>query len=120
VMGEILSKQDDFSAAEAYLKKALLEKGLNSRPELAPHVHALLGRVYAETNRTQQAIHELNLGLADDKDGHIHYQLARLYLKLGDRNSAKKALQVSGRLQSKGQTKAAVAIEPGENDNTSQ
>ena len=120
VMGEILSKKDDFSAAESYLKKALLEKALNSRPELAPHIHALLGRVYAETNRTQEAIHELNLGLPDDKDGHIHYQLARLYLKVGDRNSAKKALEASERLQSKGQNKAAVAMKPDENVTTSQ
>ncbi len=120
VMGEILSRRYDFSAAEPYLKKALLEKALNTRPELAPHVHALLGRVYAETNRTQEAINELNMGLADDKDGHIHYQLARLYLKVGDRNSAKKALEASERLQSKGQTKAAVAMQPAENDTTSQ
>jgi tetratricopeptide (TPR) repeat protein len=114
VMGEILSRQYDFSAAEPYLKRALLEKALNPKPELAPHVHALLGRVYAETNRTQQAINELNMGLADDKDGHIHYQLARLYLKIGDRNSAKKALEASERLQSKGQTKASVASQPGD------
>lgn len=120
VMGEILSKQYDFSAAEPYLKKALLEKALNTRPELAPHVHALLGRVYAETNRTREAINELNMGLADDEDGHIHYQLARLYLKIGDRASAKKALEDSKRLQSKGETNATVSMQPGENDTSSQ
>ena len=43
VIGEILSVQHDFSGAEPYLKKAL-----NTKPELLPHVHALLGRVYAE------------------------------------------------------------------------
>jgi tetratricopeptide (TPR) repeat protein len=67
VVGEILSAQHDFSAAEPYLRKAL-----NTKPELIPHVHALLGRVYAETNRTQQAITELQMGLADDKDGRLH------------------------------------------------
>ena len=120
VMGEILSKQYDFSAAEPYLKKALLEKAPNTRPELAPHVHALLGRVYAETNRTREAINELNMGLADDEDGHIHYQLARLYLKIGNRASAKKALEDSKRLQSKGETNATVSMQPGENDSSSQ
>ena len=53
VMGEILCAQHDFAGAEPYLKK-----GLNTKPELVPHVHALLGRVYAETNRTQEAIAE--------------------------------------------------------------
>lgn len=115
VMGEILSAQHDFSGAEPYLKKAL-----NTKPELIPHVHALLGRVYAETNRMQQAITEMKLGLSDDKDGRLHYQIARLYLKLGDRNSAKEALAVSERLRSEGLTRAAVAMQQGQNDNESQ
>ncbi len=115
VMGEILSAQHDFSGAEPYLKKAL-----NTKPELIPHVHALLGRVYAETNRTQQAIAEMTLGLSDDKDGRLHYQIARLYLKIGDRNSARKAFEVSERLRSEGLTRAAVAMQQGENDAESQ
>jgi len=94
VMGEILCSRQDFSGAEPYLKKAL-----RSKPELLPHVHALLGRVYAETARTQDAIAELTLGLADDRDGGIHYQLGRLYLKIGDKESAKQALGVSERMQ---------------------
>jgi tetratricopeptide (TPR) repeat protein len=115
VVGEILSAQHDFSAAEPYLRKAL-----NTKSELIPHVHALLGRVYAETNRTQQAITELQMGLADDKDGRLHYQLGRLYLKVGDRDSAKKAFDVSERLRSEGLTRAAVAMRQGENNSDSQ
>jgi predicted Zn-dependent protease len=111
VMGEILCQQREFSGAEPYLKKAL-----NTKPELVPHVHALLGRVYAETNRTQQAIAEMTLGLSDDRDGRLHYQIARLYLKVGDRNSANKALEASRRLESEGLTSAAVAIEKGASD----
>jgi tetratricopeptide (TPR) repeat protein len=94
VMGEILCSRQDFSGAEPYLKKAL-----HSKPELLPHVHALLGRVYAETARTQDAITELTLGLADDMDGSIHYRLGRLYLKTGDKESAKQALEVAERMQ---------------------
>ena len=78
VMGEILCARHDFSAAEPYLKKSL-----NTKPEYVSHVHALLGSVYAHTDRTEQAIAELKLALADDKDGTAHYQIARLYLKLG-------------------------------------
>ncbi len=115
VMGEILSAQHDFSGAESYLKKAL-----KTKPELIPHVHALLGRVYAETNRTQQAITEMKLGLPDDKDGRLHFQIARLYLKVGDRHSAKEAFDVSKRLRSEGLTRAAVAMQQGENNRDSQ
>ena len=115
VMGEILSIQHDFSGAEPYLKK-----GLSTKPELVPHVHALLGRVYAETNRTQEAITESKLGLADDKDGRLHYQIARLYLKVGDRDSAKQAFAESERLRREGLTRAAVAMQQGENNGDSQ
>jgi tetratricopeptide (TPR) repeat protein len=109
VMGEILCVRNDFSGAEPYLKKSL-----NTKPEFVSHVHALLGKVYAQTNRTQQAIAELKLGLASDKDGGLHYQIARLYLKVGDRDSAKQAFDVSKRLQQQGLMRAAVAIEQGE------
>jgi predicted Zn-dependent protease len=115
VMGEILSIQHDFAGAEPYLKK-----GLSTKPELVPHVHALLGRVYAETNRIQEAITESKLGLADDKDGRLHYQIARLYLKVGDRDSAKQAFAESERLRREGLTRAAVAMQQGENNSDSQ
>jgi tetratricopeptide (TPR) repeat protein len=74
-------------------------------------VHALLGSVYAKTDRTQEAIAELKLALSDDKDGHIHYQIARLYLKVGDRNSANEAFEISTRLRSEGLNRAAVSMQ---------
>jgi tetratricopeptide (TPR) repeat protein len=115
VMGEILSIQHNFAGAEPYLKK-----GLSTKPELVPHVHALLGRVYAETNRTQEAIAESRLGLADDKDGRLHYQIARLYLKVGDHDSAKQAFAESDRLRRESLSRAAVAMQQGENNRDSQ
>ena len=111
VMGEILCARDDFFGAEPYLKKSL-----NTKPELVPHVHALLGKVYAQTERTAQAIAELKLALPGDKDGRIHYQIARLYLKAGDRDSAKQAFEVSDRIRRAGLTRAAVAMEQGQED----
>src|SRR5204862_6441616 len=111
VMGEILCARDDFSGAEKYLKKSL-----NTKPEYVPHVHALLGTVYAQTNRTQQAISELKLALPGDKDGHLHYQIARLYLKVGDQGSAKQAFEVSSRIRREGLTRAAVAMQQGEDE----
>jgi len=106
VMGEILCQETKFPEAEPFLKKAL-----NTKPEFVPHVHALLGRVYAETNRTQQAIAEMTLALSDDRDGRLHYQIARLYLKVGDRISADKALEASKRLEGEGRSNAAFAIQ---------
>jgi tetratricopeptide (TPR) repeat protein len=111
VMGEILCARDDFPGAEPYLKKSL-----NTKPEYVSHVHALLGSVYAKTNRTQEAIAELRLALADDKDGHIHYQLARLYLKKGDREAAKQAFETSNRLRSEGLNRATIAMQQNSSD----
>ncbi len=110
VMGEILSAQYQFSSAEPYLKKAL-----KAKPDLVPHVHALLGRVYAETNRIPEAISELKLGLADDKDGHVHYQLAQVYQKSGDHVSAKKTLEQSTRIQQESLTAAVIGMPSGGN-----
>jgi tetratricopeptide (TPR) repeat protein len=115
VMGEILCARNEFSGAEPYLKK-----GLNTKPEYILHVHALLGKVYAHTNRTQQAITELKLALGDDKDGRLHYQIGRLYLKSGDRVSAKQAFEVSDRLRREGWTRAEVAMQQGEDNNEPQ
>ncbi len=115
VMGEILCARSDFAGAEGYLKKSL-----NTKPEYVPHVHALLGKVYARTNRIQRAIVELKLALADDKDGQVHYQIARLYLKVGDRDSAKQAFDESDRIRKQGLTRAAVAMQQGQDDSESQ
>ena len=113
VMGEILCQREDFSDAEAYLKK-----GLSARPESMPHVHALLGKVYASTNRPQEAIAELKLALPEDKDGHLYYQIGRLYLKIGDRAAAQRAFLTSKRLEG-GALRASTAHLPqdqGESD----
>jgi tetratricopeptide (TPR) repeat protein len=115
VMAEILCARNDFARAEPYLKKSL-----NTKPEYVPHVHALLGKVYARTGHTKQAIAELKLALTDDKDGTVHYQIGRLYLKVGDRVSAKQAFEVSKRLRSEGLNRANVAMQQGEDDSESQ
>jgi tetratricopeptide (TPR) repeat protein len=115
LMGEIRCARDDFSGAEPYLRKSL-----NTKPEFVFRVHALLGKVYAQTNRTQQAIAELKLALASDKDGSLHYQIARLYLKIGDRDSAMQAFEISKRLEREGLMHASVAMQQGENGSESQ
>lgn len=115
VMGEILCARNEHAGAEPFLKKSL-----NTKPEFVSRVHALLGNVYAKTNRTQEAIAELKLGLESDRDGSVHYQLARLYLKVGERASADQAFEVSKRIQREGLIHATVAMEQGTNDTESQ
>lgn len=111
VMGEILCQRDRFAEAETYLQKSL-----NTKPEYVSHVHALLGKVYANTGRPQDAIAELKFALPEDKDGHLYYQIGRLYLKIGDRHSAEEAFAVSKRLEREGLNKTDVQLKPDQYD----
>lgn len=88
IVGQALLDLRDYAGAEPYLKKSL-----NAKPQMLPRVHALIGKAYAETGRTQEAIAELNLGAASDEDGAIQYLLARLYRQIGDVKDAQQALQ---------------------------
>ena len=68
------------------------QKGLHAKPQMLPRVHALLGKVYAETDRPKQAIQELELGASSDEDGSIQYLLSRLYRQVGETRQAQVAL----------------------------
>jgi hypothetical protein len=57
--------------------------------------------------------------LGADKDGRTHYQIRRLYLKVGDRDSAKQAFDESDRIRKQGLTRAAVAMQQGQDDSES-
>ncbi len=87
ILGEATLAKNDFAGAEPYLIKAL-----KSKPQIVPRVHALIGKAYAETGRTEEAIEQLKLGASSDEDGAIQYLLARLYRKLGDTQDASEAL----------------------------
>jgi tetratricopeptide (TPR) repeat protein len=88
VMAEALVAKNQFAEAEPFLMKSL-----GAKPQMLGHVHALLGKVFAETGRTQDAIVQLNLGVSSDENGSIHYLLARLYRKIGDSKDAAEALE---------------------------
>ena len=87
VMAEALMGQRQFAASEPYLIKSL-----HAKPQMLPHIHALMGKAYAETGRTQEAIEELKLGASSDVDGTVHYLLSRLYRQMGDTKDATEAL----------------------------
>jgi tetratricopeptide (TPR) repeat protein len=106
LMGEALVTQHRFPDAEPFLLKSL-----NVKPQMLPHVHALLGEVYAANGKTQEAIRELKLGLVSDQDGSLHYQLARLYTKVGDKPDADAAFAQVKALQQQRRQGAVVAVE---------
>jgi len=87
IMAETKLSHFEYEQAEPYILKSL-----HAKAQMLPHVHALLGRAYAETGRTQDAIDQLKMGASSDEDGAIQYLLARLYRKLGDNKNASEAL----------------------------
>ncbi|MGO9338186.1 MAG: tetratricopeptide repeat protein [Terracidiphilus sp.] len=104
--GEILVQRNLYAEAEPYLSKCQ-----NLKPEFVPRLHAMLGQIYAATDRIPEAISEYKSGLLTDEDGSIHFQLARLYLKTGDKNAAEEAFRESKRLRSQWDDRARVALE---------
>jgi len=103
--GEILIQEHEFEKAEPFLSRCQRLK-----PEMMPHVHVLLGKVYAATDRIPAAIAQYQLGLATDEDGSIHYQLARLYLKTGDTAAAAEQMEISKQLRKRWDNLARVSL----------
>ena len=87
IVAEAMVAKNQFAEAEPFLTKSL-----NVKPQLLGHVHALIGKVYAETGRTNEAISQLKMGESSDETGSIHYLLARLYRQAGDTKDAAVAL----------------------------
>jgi tetratricopeptide (TPR) repeat protein len=87
ILAEAMVAKYQFAEAEPFLMKSL-----NVKPQLLGHVHALTGKVYAETGRTNEAISQLKMGESSDETGSIHYLLARLYRQVGDTKDAAAAL----------------------------
>jgi tetratricopeptide (TPR) repeat protein len=106
LMAEALIDKHDFAGARPFL-----DKSTGVKPQMLPHLHALLGKVDAETGRPQDAIRELNLGASSDVDGSIHYQLARLYREAGDEASAAKALETMKTIKQQRRAQRPIAIE---------
>jgi tetratricopeptide (TPR) repeat protein len=106
LLGDALIARHDFAGAEPFLQKALAAK-----PQMLPHVHALLGAVYAETGRPREAIAQLQLGLPADHDGSTYYRLARMYQKTGEVEKAAQAMQQVKALELQRRKAAVIALE---------
>jgi len=109
--GEVFVQRNFYAEAEPYLSKCR-----NLKSEFVPHLHALMGRVYAETNRIPAAISEYKSGLSTDEDGSIHFQLARLYQKSGAKAEAEEAFRASKRLRNHWDERAHIALEQNSTD----
>jgi tetratricopeptide (TPR) repeat protein len=108
--GEILIEQHEWAQAENYLKQSL-NAAHPLKPQILPHVHVLLGQVYAQTDRPQEAIGELQMGLASDEDGSVYYQLARVYTRLGNKAAAQTAIVHVKELERKKRERAVIAVQ---------
>ena len=88
IMAETMVARSKYAEAEPYVMKSL-----NAKPQVLGQVHALIGKIYAETGRTSDAIRQLKMGESSDENGSIHYLLARLYRQIGDTKNASAALE---------------------------
>ena len=87
-LGDTYVQERRWQSAIDHLKRALAD------PNLATKVRVDLAQAEDETGETRKAIDELLPVLNDDKEGEIHYRLARLYRKIGDKTREREALDV--------------------------
>ena len=72
----------------------MLQQYLAAQPDAAM-AHADLGRAYLHLNDVENAARELQLALAADTQGDIHYQLSLALRKLGRNQEAEEAVRAS-------------------------
>jgi Tfp pilus assembly protein PilF len=77
-------------------EKALqyLKRALEAYPE-DPDIHRDLGTAYAHLRDYTKAEAEFRLAVAGDRDGSVHYQLARVYQAKGEKESAAREFEIS-------------------------
>ena len=115
LMGQILVGQHEWAQAEAHLKHALSATP-PIKPQMLPHAHVLLGEVYEQTDRPQEAIRQFKMGLASDEDGTVYYQLARIYSRIGDKSAAQDAFAHVKALEQQRRERAVVAVQDSSGD----
>ena len=76
----------------------LLQRALQLDSRLT-EAHAQLGKALAETGQPQEAVPHLEMAAPTDKDGMLHFELFKVYRKLGDKERAEAALAASKKIQ---------------------
>ncbi len=87
LLGDTLLNLQQADAAVPLLKKAV-----EREPKLLA-AHSSLARAYIQIGQDRQAIPHLKAALPADKDGSLHYQLARAYQTSGQQQLADKLLR---------------------------
>ena len=105
LMAEILDAEGKENQARPFLAHCV-----NMSPEFQTRVHYLLGRAATKDGDFQTAIHEFELAAPGDIDGKTHYQLSRLYRRLGEMDKAQKAEADAKALIAQRDAKAAVVV----------
>ena len=72
-----------------YLNRALAADPGN------PDIHRDLGTAYSELGAYLKAEPELKIALSNDRDGSVHYKLARVYQALGEKDKAAREFALS-------------------------
>ncbi len=86
-VGDTLLQSERVEQAAGYLETAVKLDG-----KLLP-AHAALGLCYARLGKPRKAIPHLKASLETDKDGSLHYQLARAYQATGEGALAKATME---------------------------
>ena len=94
-VGDSLLETEQIEPAVPYLEKAV-----RLDPKLLP-AHASLGLCYGRLGQAQKAIPHLKAALDLDKDGSLHYQLARAYQATGQPALAKTMMEEYQRLKAR-------------------
>jgi tetratricopeptide (TPR) repeat protein len=86
------------SAGDAEAAVKYLEQAVHSDPKMV-RARVDLADAYAQLNKLDDAIHEINQIAATDDDGALHYRLARWYRQAGHPEEAAAALKLCKKLK---------------------
>ena len=92
-MGSTYLQEHQADKALVYLKRAC-----ELDPKY-PDVHDFMGIAYTQLHRHAEAEKELKIAVSSDKDGTVHYQLARVYMATGKTEEAQKEFALSDQLR---------------------
>jgi len=80
----------------------LLQRALQLDAHLL-EAHVQLGKALEQVGEPEQAARHLELAASTDTDGSLHYQLFKLYRKLGEKEKANEALLISQKIKEENQ-----------------
>ena len=94
-----------FDLGSTYLQERQADKALEYLKKVYdldqkyPDVHQFMGIAYTRLNRYPEAEKELKIAAPSDKDGTVHYELARVYLAMGKSAEAQREFALSNQLR---------------------